>query len=441
MSLQPTRLKLTTAISLVIGCAIGSGVFVKPGKVLVAAGTSNGALLAWILAGVMSLAGGLTVAEIAFRIPKTGGVYVYIEELYGKAFGFVCGWVQTLIYGPGLMSALALYFGSLFTQFFILPPEYQKGVALISLFLLAALVAVSTKGAALLQNVTTALKLLPILALGLFGLWSGSEPIFGVTLPASSAAVGMGAAVLACLWAYDGWMQVAAIAGEIENPAKNLPRAIVIGLCTVMTAYLLVNFSLFHVLDKELIAMLNEKAVAVAAEKLFGTTGGKLLSLGILISIFGCLNGNILTLARIPYAIALRGTFPFQATIAKLHPKYQTPQNSIFLNAVIATGMILFLNPDRITDLAMFSMYIFYGFVFVGIFKIRKIYGKPQKGEYKIPFYPVVPMIAIMGCMYICYGMLQQAPMDAVASIGVALAGFPVYYMLLRRKLPTGTTP
>jgi APA family basic amino acid/polyamine antiporter len=433
-SATPIRLKLATAISLVIGCAIGSGVFVKPGIVLTAAGSSNGALLAWVLAGVMSLAGGLTVAEIAMRLPETGGVYVYIEELYGKKFGFVCGWVQTLIYGPGLMSALALYFGSLFAQFFSFAPTEQKSIAFISLFILAALNVVSMRGAALLQNVTTVLKLLPILAIGVAGLSLGSEQIFGVTLPNAHHAVGMGAAILAALWAYDGWMQVANIAGEIEKPEKNLPRAIVIGLTTVMAAYVLVNSALFHLLDKELIASLNERATAVAAEQVFGTTGGRLLSLGILVSIFGCLNGNIMTLVRVPYAIALRGTFPFRQVFSRLHPKFQTPQNSIILNSALASIMIAFLNPDRITDLALFSMYLFYGLVFVGIFKVRKKFGLPKAGEYRVPLYPVVPLVAIAGCIAICVGMITQSPMDAAVSIAIALLGFPVYFWLSRRQ-------
>ncbi len=437
MAANPVRLKIWTAVSLVIGCAIGSGVFVKPGKVLVAAGTSNGALFAWVFGGIMSLAGGLTVAEMTFRIPKTGGVYVYVEELYGKSVGFVCGWVQVLIYGPGLMSALALYFGALCSQFFGLDASRQKPIAILSLYLLAAVNVRSTRAAGTISDATTALKLLPILAIGLAGLFLGSAPIFNLELPGRESAAGLGAAVLACLWAYDGWMQVANIAGEIENPARNLPRAIVIGLVTVMTAYLLVNLSLFHVLDPKQIASLNEKAAGVAAEHLFGPIGGKLLSLGILISIFGCLNGNILTLTRIPYALALHGTFPFRERFATLHSRFQTPVDSIVLKALIATVMILLLNPDRITDLAIFSMYLFYALVFIGIFRLRRRFGRPGAGEYRVPLYPLVPLVAFGGCVFIVIGMVRQAPWDAVVSVAIALAGFPAHAWLSRG--PRGT--
>lgn len=428
------KLKIWTAISVVVGCVIGSGVFVKPGRVLVAAGSSNAALGAWLIGGLISLAGGLTLAEIASRIPKTGGIYVYVEELFGNMWGFVVGWVQSIIYGPGLWSALSLYFASLFVQFIGASDTMVKPIALLTLFLLASVTAVSTTFGATIQNVTTAVKLLPILFLGLAGLFMGSAPIFNVTLAGGAApAAGMGVAVLATLWAYDGWVGVANLAGELENPSKNLPRAIIIGLVGVMCAYLLVNMSLFHVIPVDQIALLNERTAGVAAETLFGTIGGKALSLGILVSIFGALNGNILAMSRVPYAMALRGAFPSARIFALLHPRLKTPVNSILLKAVIASAMILLLNPDRITDIIMFIMYLFYGAVFFGIFKVRKIYGVPEKGTYKVPVFPVIPLVAVIGCGYICVSMLMQNPIDALVSTAIALTGIPVYYFTVKK--------
>ncbi|RYZ70658.1 MAG: amino acid permease, partial [Proteobacteria bacterium] len=262
--MKKNQLSLFTALSIVIGCVIGSGVFVKPGKVLLATGESSTAILAWVLGGVLTLAGGLTVAEIASRIPKTGGLYVFMEEIYGKRWGFVSGWVQALIYGPGLMSALALYFGSLFVNFFGMDPAQAKGVSFISLFLLAGISAWGTRYSAWIQNISTVIKLLPIALIGVAGLFMGHEPIFNQTLTdPNMQAVGLGSAILATLWAYDGWMQVANVAGDIENPAKNLPRAIVGGLTAVMIVYVLVNISLFHVLPKDQIALLNEKSAGL----------------------------------------------------------------------------------------------------------------------------------------------------------------------------------
>lgn len=436
MSNSTAKLKIWTAVSVVIGCVIGSGIFVKPGRVLLAAGGSNAALMAWLLGGVISLAGGLTVAEIASRISRSGGIYTYVEELFGDTIGFMCGWVQSLIYGPALMSALALYFASLLTQFVGMDDQLIRPIALITLFLLASVNALSTTYGAFIQNTTTFIKLIPIATIGVAGLFMGDAQIFNMSVPSTGASAGMGAAILATLWAYDGWIQVSNLSGEIENPSKNLPRAIIFGLLGVMVSYLLINMSLFHVVEVSKIAELNERTAAVAAESLFGQWGGKALSLGILISIFGCLNGNILSMVRIPYAMAIRGAFPFHKTFGKLHPSFATPVNSIILKAIIAAIMILLLNPDRITDIAMFIMYLFYGAVFFGIFILRKRSGRPEKDAYSVPFYPVVPLIAGFGSLYICYSMFAQQPLDALVSIGIALTGLPVY-ALIKKNRPT----
>lgn len=435
MSIETPKLKIWTAISVVIGCVIGSGVFVKPGRVLVAAGDSNTALLAWLIGGLLTLAGGLTLAEIAARIPKTGGIYVYMEELYGKVWGFVCGWVQSLIYGPALMSALSLYFASLFGQFIGLDPATSvKPIALLTLFLLCGITAYSTSYGAVIQNITTFIKLIPIAVIGLSGLLLGDAPIFNTAITTETPPLGLGVAILSTLWAYDGWVGVANLAGEMETPSKNLPRAIVYGLTIIMVCYLLVNMALFHVVPVQEIASLNEKTAAVASVKLFGTFGGQFLALGVLISIFGSLNGNTLTMTRVPYAMALRGAFPNARIFALLHPRLKTPVNSIALKAFIATIMILIFNPDRITDIAMFIMYIFYAAVFFGIIKTRKIFGKPAKGEYKVPLYPLIPLVACAGSIYICYSMASQQPWDALGSVLIALTGIPVYMLINRKK-------
>ncbi|MGE3608384.1 MAG: APC family permease [Bacteriovoracaceae bacterium] len=420
------KLNLWTAISVVIGCVIGSGVFVKPGRVLIAAGDSNRALLAWVIGGLISLAGGLTLAEISARIPKNGGVYAYVEELFGESWAFVTGWLQAIIYGPALSSALSLYFASLLIQFLGISDSYQKFIALFTLFILSTLSACSLHFSAIVQNLTTTIKLIPIFVLGIAGLWLGEEQIFSVATT-STTVPNMGVAILATLWAYDGWVQVSNLAEEIEEPSKNLPRAYLIGIFGVMIAYILVNISLFHILPVEMISTLNEKAPAIASEKLFGAWGGKALALGILISIFGCLNGNIMTLSRMAYAMSCRNAFPFSKVMAVLHPKTNTPVNSIILKTALAVVMVVLLNPDRITDIAMFIIYLCYAAVFLGVFILRKRLGAPTTG-YKVPLYPVMPILASLGSLYICYSMAVQQPLDAGLSILVALSGIPIFY-------------
>jgi APA family basic amino acid/polyamine antiporter len=434
-----TKLTIWTAISIVIGCVIGSGVFVKPGRVLVAAGDPQMALLAWIAGGFLSLAGGLTMAEVAARIPREGGVYAYMEEIYGRLWGFICGWVQAMIYGPGLMSALCLYFGTLFCQVAGLGDDKRIGVALISLFTLSTVSAVSTKGSAIIQNVTTTVKLLPIFLIGIAGLFMGTEPILVGTIELDAPAAGFGVAILSTLWAYDGWAGVANLGGEIENPSKNLPRAIITGLILVMTAYILVNVSLFHVLPKMEIATLNEKAAGRAAEILFGSWGGQLVSFGIVISVLGALNGNILAMTRVAYAMAIQRAFPFFRVFAHTHKSYHTPVNSIILKTFVAAGMAIMLNPDRITDIAIFSMYLFYGAVFLGIFMLRRREAKAGKKfvGYHVPLYPVVPFLAFGGCMFICFSMARVSLGDALTSLAIAALGVPIYFWMQKYNART----
>jgi APA family basic amino acid/polyamine antiporter len=434
MQTPVSKLSLFSAISVVIGCVIGSGVFVKPAKVLAATGSSNLALLAWILGGLISLTGGLTLAEIGSRIPKTGGVYIYVEELFGKSWGFVCGWVQAIIYGPALSSALALYFAVLLTQFFGMPESYVKSIALFSLYAVSAVTAIGTGYATAIQNLTTMIKLAPIAIIGILGLFIGEQPIFNQTITSDTQATGIGVAILATLWAYDGWVQVSNMGGELENPSKNLPKAFLYGILGVMVAYLLVNTALFHILPAQEMSTLGETAASVAAERLLGGWAGRALSLTILISIFGALNGNVLTMSRVAYAMACRNAFPMAKLFAMLHSKSNTPVNSTAMKAGIATIMVILLDPDRITDLAMFIVYLSYSAVFMGIFIQRKRLGPPAKGEYKVPLYPIMPFLASIGSLYVCYSMVTQKPMDAIVSLIVAASGMPVYFFLVKGK-------
>lgn len=426
-------LGLTTAAAIVTGCVIGSGVFVKPGRVLAATGDSSLALLAWVIGGAITIAGGLTIAEVSTRIPKTGGIYLYIEEMYGKTMGFLCGWVLTLVYGPALMSALALYFGSLFVNFFHLQPGAQIPVAIGTTALLASLSVFGTAYAGLLQNVSTVAKLIPIFVIAFAGMAMGGEHVFGGAsgLP---AAAGMGAAVLSTLWAYDGWMQVGAIAGEMRNPSRDLPRAIILGLGVVTLAYLSVNVSIFSVLPASEVAALNDKAAVAVAEKLFGAIGATLIHLGILISIFGCLNGNILSNTRIPYAMGERRELPFSSWIGRSHPTFGTPQNAIILQSCVALLMIFSGNPDLITDIAISAVYVFYILAFVGILKLRKLKVGEGLSSYRVPLYPAVPIIAAVGGIYIIISTVQNQPWYALYALLITLAGLPVHFAMRRRN-------
>jgi len=427
------NISLIGAASIVTGCVIGSGVFVKPGRVLAATGNSSLALTAWLIGAIITIAGGLTIAEISTRIPKTGGIYIYIEEIYGKTLGFLCGWVLTFVYGPALMSALALYFASLFIAFFHLGSGAQIPIAIAVTVMLSTLNVLGSNYAGLLQTVSTIAKLIPIFIIAFAGMAMGHNPVFGVTTGTTGPTAGMGAAVLATLWAYDGWIQVGTMAGEMRNPSRDLPRAIILGLAIVALAYLSVNISIFSVLPASEVAALNDKAAVVVAEKLFGSFGATLIHVGILVSIFGCLNGNILSTTRVPYAMGERGELPLSNWIKQTHPRFGSPQNAIILQTCTALIMILSGNPDLITDIGISAVYVFYVLAFAGILKLRK--NKLGEGltSYRVPLYPFVPLLAVFGGLYIIGSTILNQTLYAGIALAVTLAGLPVHWYVQRQ--------
>ncbi|HJV46772.1 MAG TPA: amino acid permease [Bacillota bacterium] len=418
------------AMSLVIGTVIGSGIFMKPGKVIASAGGSTMALWAWVLGGIITLAGGLTIAEVGTQIPKTGGLYVYLEEVYGKLWGYLCGWVQTIIYGPAIIGALGLYFGSLLAHLFGLE-DWKKAIGIIAVVFLATINSLGTKYGGILQTISTVGKLVPITLIAVFGIINGNGQILNMNSGVEGP-ISMGAAILATLWAYDGWMLVGFVAGEMKNPGKVLPRAIIGGISIVIVAYLAVNVAMLHVLPADNIVQLGENAAGTAATSLFGDIGGKLISVGILVSIFGCLNGKILAFPRVPFAMAERGQLPAAGLLSRVHKKLGTPVHSTILQVILAVIMMVASNPDRLSDMAIFAVYLFYVQAFYAVFILRK--RKMDAGSYRVPFYPIVPIVAIVGSGYIIVSTIIDNPTDTFFAIGMALIGLPIYWFLNRNQ-------
>lgn len=427
---------LAVAMSLVMGTVIGSGIFMKPGKVIEATGSSSMALLAWVLGGILSIAGGLTIAEVSVRIPKTGGLYVYLEEVYGKVWGFLCGWMQTLIYGPAIIGALGLYFGLLLGDLFALPTSWNLGLGILTVLFLAVMNGFGTKYGGTIQVVTTVCKFVPIIMIIIFGLTMGNEQVLAVG-SGSTERLGMGAAMLATLFAYDGWMLVGFVAGEMKNPSKHLPIAIVGGLSIVTAAYVIINVAMLHVIPAPEMVTLGTKAAGTAATRLLGPMGGKLVTIGILISIFGCLNGKILAFPRIAYAMAARKQLPFSRLLSKVSPRSGVPVVAMCFEVALALLVMVFSNPDYLSDMAVFAVYLFYILSFIAVFVLRK--REPNFTTYRVPLYPVVPLIAILGSLFIVGTTLVNSFGDAMVAIGITLIGLPVYAYIHRKSGPEGS--
>ncbi|MEH7106589.1 APC family permease, partial [Bacillus sp. JJ1764] len=310
-------------------------------------------------------------------------------------------------------------------------------IGIITILFLGFMNLLGTQYGGLIQNISTIGKLIPIVLIAVFGIFKGDVQILNMGSGVHHS-ISMGAAVLATLFAYDGWMNVGFMAGEMKNPGKTLPKAIITGIAVVIAAYILVNIAMLHVLPASKIVELGPNAASTAASILFGNLGGNLITIGILVSIFGCLNGKILTFPRIPFAMAVDGFLPGSKSLSYVHPKYKTPVGATISQMAIAIIMMLVSNPDKLSDIAMFSVFIFYGLAFFAVFILRKR-EKEETNLYKVPLYPITPLIATLGALYIVGSTLINSPTDALLSIGITIIGIPIYLKLKGKKQqPTG---
>lgn len=425
---------LKEAITMVIGIVIGSGIFFKASAVFKNAGSPTLGILAWLIGGIITIASALTVAEIGAAIPKTGGIFVYLKELYSEKWAFLFGWVQTLIYVPGVAAALSIVFVTQATYFVPLTAVQQKLLAIFMIFFIVFINILSTKLGSKVQFVATIAKLIPIFVIIVFGLFKGQADSFGAASSATGSAglAGFGAAILGTLWAYDGWVSVGNMAGELKNPKKDIPKAIIIGLTSTILVYILINIAIVKIMPvADVIA--SAKPASDAAVVLFGNAGAGLIAAGIMISIFGALNGYLMTGVRVPFAMAQDKLFPFAKFFGKVDEKRGTPINAFIFAAVLASAYVLSGSFETLTNLAVFVMWIFFVMTVAGIFILRTKHKNVER-PYTVPLYPIVPLIGVAGGIYILISTLLTDTAYALYGIGITLLGLPVY-MLIKRKI------
>lgn len=432
------EINLMQATLLVVGIVIGSGVFFKPSSVFKNSGAPGLGILAWIVGCIITVAGALTIAEIGSAIPKAGGLFVYLRELYGEKYAFLLGWVQTLIYYPGVSAALAVVFATQCTSFINLSPAGQKAVAIGLIIFLTIVNLISTKFGAKFAAVFTIGKLIPIAVIIVCGFAMGKVHEFTPMTTSASTGAGFGAALLGVLFAYEGWVAVANMAEEMKNPAKDLPKAIVVGLIIITIAYLGVNLAIINTMSVADVAA-SKKVASDAAVILFGPVGEKLIAAGILISITGCLSAFIMTGARIPYAMAIDNIFVFKSFFRKLTERQAIPANALIFESILACIYALSGSFDTLTDLAVFVIWLFFILGIAGVFKLRKNFKHLiPKDSYKVPLYPVVPIVGIVGALYVVISTLFTGTANALFGLGVTLVGFPVYMYIKKSERNKG---
>ena len=431
------ELGVATATSIVVGCVIGAGVFFKPYAIYQATGGAPGmGILAWIIGGLISIFAALTFAEVAVLIPRTGGMVTYLSEVYNEKIGFLAGWMQVVIFYPAYLAGYGVKVGSELSEY--VGSQFALPIAIAVIAVLVLLNTRGSKSAGGMQVVSTACKLIPLALLMVFGFikGSGGNPVFTPLVAEGKSAGGvMGTTLLAVLFAFEGWTNVGTIAGEMKNPGKDLPRAIVGGVSIIMAVYLVINLAYLRVIPANELMNLESPAAAVAT-KLFGQSGGTLIKVGIIISVIGAGNGFLMSGSRVAYQLAVQNTLPGSKSLASLNNR-QVPANSIYLIGVLACLYSLSGEFDLLTDLGTFACWIFYTLTFCCVIRLRKTHPEWER-KYKVPGYPVIPALAILSGVYVMISQLfmagQRGLIMSLCSIAITLIGLPVYLLVKRKK-------
>ena len=422
-------LGIVSALSLVVGMVLGAGAFMKPPAVLEVTGDYHYAILAWIIGGIFSICGGLTLCELGVMFPRTGGLLVYLEKIYGAKVAHLYGWMITVLFAPSLVGALVGYFSSVFCLLFNINDAFKMAVSAGVLGFISFINAIGVKQAGYLQTIATVCKLIPILLLAIFGLWKGSGQValFSASGQGIETMAPFAVAILATLFAYDGWAQVASVAGEIHNPAKVLPKAIILGIIFLVSVYACINIAVFKIFPVHEMVPLGHDASAVASQRMFGNFGGNLVAVGIMISILGGINGYIMTLSRTIFSMGERGTIIGARYLSTIDDDSRSPVNAIIILVVFSFLYSALLDADRLSEISMFSIWVFYLLTFIGVFIARKTYPNVVR-SYKVIGYPIIPIVAILGAVYVIYGMLIYQTVNGIASIILTLIGLPIYF-------------
>ncbi len=437
------RLGLSTAIAVVIGTVIGSGIFLVPQEIALTLGDAGWIIAVWIFGGLLSLAGALTNAEIAGMIPAAGGQYVYFREIYGDFPAFLYGWTTFIVYQTGSIAAIAVAFAKYLGFFFpglntfqvnfglfVMP---EVGIKLVAIGAIVFVTGVNYLGVQLggfVQQLFTGLKVLAIAGIVftcfVFGNRTGHlySPFFSTnSLHGTSLLSAFGIALVAVLWAYDGWNSVTYLAGEVKDARRNIPIALVAGTSAVIVIYVLANLAYMYVLPVSHIAH-SQLVASDAISQFFGTNGAALIAIAVMVSSFGTVNATTMTTARVYFAMAKDKLF-FKG-ISRVHPKYKTPHVSLVVQGIWASLLTLTGTYDQLFTYVIFASWLFYALGTFGIFILRK--KRPDVPRpYKTIGYPFVPMIFVIVAVWFVYNTIVTDPRDSLIGLGLVMLGIPAY--------------
>lgn len=464
------KLKLWDAIMLVMGSMIGSGIFIVSADMMRNLGSGYWMIVVWVITGIMTVAAAISYGELSSLFPKAGGQYTYLTEIFGKKMGFLYGWGLFTVIQTGTIAAVAMAFGK-FTAYLVpelnnAAPIFQSGtfqitwIQILAIAVIILLTYINTRGVEsgkLLQNVFTGSKiiaLLGLIALGFilvdvshlaenfsFGtdsfnnlkrddkgvfLQSGWESISGMTLMG-----GIAAAMVGSVFSSVAWESVTFVSGEIENPKKNVVKAMILGTSAVMLLYIAVNFVYINALDRDSIAFAADDRVAVAAsQNIFGSAGTVIIAVLVMVSTFGCNNGLILAGARVFQTMAKDGLF-FKSAVD--NNKNQVPGNALWMQGIWASLLCLSGQYGNLLDMISFVIVLFYMITVFGVIYLR-IKQPNLERPYKTWLYPITPIVYLLIGTTFCVLLLIYKQQYTWPGFLIVLLGLPVYYLINRNK-------
>ncbi|PYP22279.1 MAG: amino acid permease [Gemmatimonadetes bacterium] len=436
------QLGLLDSTMINVGTIIASAIFIVPSTIVLHLTASGPAILVWIVGGCVSLLGALSVAELGAAMPKAGGQYVYLTEAYGPVWGYLYGWTSGVVINPASIAAIAVGFATYLTFFVPLADAGIKAVAVLSIIGLTALNCLGVKLGALTQNILTLIKmgLLTLLILIGFVLPGGSAANFSPVwpdVPLTGLIAPFGVAMVAALWAYDGWIEITYVGGEVKDPERTVPRAIVLSTLIAMALYCLVTASFAYVLSPPKMAA-SSLVASDAAQVTLGRGGAAFVALAAVIATLGSNNGQVLAGARIPYAMARDGVLP--RWMGGVHPRFLTPAPSLIVQGVVAIALTwISTEPSwkdtyqRLFTYVVLSGFVFYAMSCGAVIRLRRTAADLPR-PYKTWGYPVTPIVFILFSLWLVINTAREQPRDFAVGVALMLAGLPLYWWMRGRR-------
>jgi APA family basic amino acid/polyamine antiporter len=446
----PRVLTAKHAMAIVVGIIIGSGIFLVPREMMAATGSVGTVYVVWIVAGLLSLFGAMSYAEVAAMRPRVGGEYAFLREAYGDLVAFLYTWTWTTVAKPASIATIAAGLMRVLANFstlsFLDRPAFGHLLwsqidAIAATWIITGLNIMSTRESANIQTILTWLKVLLVVVIAIVcfaSLQHGAlHNLATHYLGARGGLAGFMTALVAALWAYDGWSDVSQMAGEVRDPQRSLPRALIGGVAIVGVLYMLMETAIQYVLPAGIIAV-SDSPAALALRTVAGSAGAALVTIGMAVSICATFIGSSLSGARVPFAAASDRLFP--RSLAAIHPRFQTPWTSLTLQAVLSSLLLLAIGRfQALFSLAIFSEWMFYALTASTVFVFR--HREPNAVRpYSVNGYPITPALFILAALLLVVFSFMSEPRNSLIGAAVILCGLPLYLWMRRRQRVSGVT-